>query len=124
MRQLRRNHSECGAPRSYQDQPFGIDAKTRRANRRVSPCTDVRAGDWVWRGDLLGAVGTTGNATGKLPYLHYVIATLVPYPWRITGEPQGWRKMFFLDPSAGLPSELIHCGRDRTIDGVSRTTRR
>jgi peptidoglycan LD-endopeptidase LytH len=64
---------------------------------------DVRSGDWVWRGDRLGAVGTTGNAAGKPAHLHYVIATLVPYPWRITGEPQGWRKMFFLDPSAELP---------------------
>jgi peptidoglycan LD-endopeptidase LytH len=50
-----------------------------------------------------GAVGATGNAAGKPPHLHYVIATLVPYPWRITNEPQGWRKMFFLDPSAELP---------------------
>jgi murein DD-endopeptidase MepM/ murein hydrolase activator NlpD len=64
---------------------------------------DVQAGDWVWPGERLGAVGTTGNAAGKPPHLHYVIATLVPYPWRITSEPQGWRKMFFLDPSDELP---------------------
>lgn len=61
---------------------------------------DVRDGDWVWRGAVIGAVGTTGNATGKAPHLHYVIATVVPYPWRITGGPQGWRRMFFLDPGA------------------------
>lgn len=63
---------------------------------------DVKRGDWVWRGQTIGAVGTTGNAAGKPPHLHYVIATVVPYPWRITGEPQGWRKMFFLDPGAEL----------------------
>jgi murein DD-endopeptidase MepM/ murein hydrolase activator NlpD len=71
--------------------------------------SDVRSGDWVWRGERIGAVGTTGNAAGKPPHLHYVIATLVPYPWRITGEPQGWRKMFFLDPGAAL---TLAPGRD------------
>ena len=63
---------------------------------------DVERGSWVWRGQTIGAVGTTGNAVGKPPHLHYVIATVVPYPWRVTGEPQGWRKMFFLDPGAEL----------------------
>lgn len=63
---------------------------------------DVGRGDWVWRGQVIGAVGATGNAAGKPPHLHYVIATIVPYPWRVTGEPQGWRKMFFLDPGAEL----------------------
>jgi murein DD-endopeptidase MepM/ murein hydrolase activator NlpD len=61
---------------------------------------DVAAGEWVWRGEVLGAVGSTGNAAGKPPHLHYAIITAVPYPWRITAEPQGWQKMFFLDPGA------------------------
>jgi murein DD-endopeptidase MepM/ murein hydrolase activator NlpD len=51
---------------------------------------------------MLGAVGSTGNAAGKPPHLHYAIVTPVPYPWRITGEPQGWQKMFFLDPGAEI----------------------
>lgn len=63
---------------------------------------DVAAGDWVRGGDTLGAVGSTGNAAGKPPHLHYAIITLAPYPWRITAESQGWQKMFFLDPGAEL----------------------
>jgi len=63
---------------------------------------DVAEGEWVWRGEAIGAVGSTGNAAGKPPHLHYAIITPVPYPWRITTEPQGWRRMFFLDPGAAL----------------------
>jgi murein DD-endopeptidase MepM/ murein hydrolase activator NlpD len=61
---------------------------------------DVEEGDWVWHGETVGAVGSTGNAAGKPPHLHYAIITAMPYPWRITTEPQGWQKMFFLDPGA------------------------
>jgi hypothetical protein len=30
--------------------------------------------------------------------LHYGIATMVPYPWRIDSAPLGWQKMFYLNP--------------------------
>ena len=63
---------------------------------------DVAAGDWLRSGETLGAVGSTGNAAGKPPHLHYAIVTPVPYPWRMSAEPQGWQKMFFLDPGADL----------------------
>jgi len=63
---------------------------------------DVAAGEWVGRGETLGAVGSTGNAAGKPPHLHYAIITIVPYPWRVTAQPQGWQKMFFLDPGAEI----------------------
>ena len=46
----------------------------------------------------LGTVGSSGNAVGKSPHLHYSIATLVPYPWRIDKDRQGWKKMFYLNP--------------------------
>lgn len=55
---------------------------------------------WLSRGERLGTVGDSGNAKGKPPHLHYSIATLIPYPWRIDGDPQGWKKMFYLDPTA------------------------
>ncbi|MBI5916300.1 MAG: M23 family metallopeptidase [Bacteroidetes bacterium] len=53
---------------------------------------------WVNCGEKIGTVGTSGNAVGKQPHLHYAIKTLVPYPWRIDGGRQGWRKMFYLNP--------------------------
>ena len=67
---------------------------------RICRAWTSREGDWVWRGETVGAVGSTGNAAGKPPHLHYAIITAMPYPWRITTEPQGWQKMFFLDPGA------------------------
>ncbi|HEB59025.1 MAG TPA: M23 family peptidase, partial [Gammaproteobacteria bacterium] len=35
---------------------------------------------------------------------HYSILTLIPYPWRWDASPQGWKKMFYLDPSIRLLS--------------------
>jgi murein DD-endopeptidase MepM/ murein hydrolase activator NlpD len=60
------------------------------------------AGSFVAQGDALGTVGTTGNAAGRPPHLHYTVLTLPPYPWRVDSEPQGWKKMFYLDPGALL----------------------
>jgi murein DD-endopeptidase MepM/ murein hydrolase activator NlpD len=53
---------------------------------------------WINRDETFGSVGTTGNAKGKPAHLHYAIVTLVPYPWRIDGAKQGWKKMFYLNP--------------------------
>ena len=53
---------------------------------------------WTSKKEKIGTVGTTGNAKGKSPHLHYSIATVIPYVWRIDGDKQGWKKMFYLDP--------------------------
>lgn len=58
----------------------------------------VRPLSGVDQGHELGTVGTTGNAAGKPPHLHYSLITLLPYPWRWDGDRQGWKKMFFLNP--------------------------
>jgi len=53
---------------------------------------------WVGRKEQIGTVGTSGNAKGKPPHLHYSIVTPIPYPWRIDTAKQGWKKMFYLNP--------------------------
>ena len=61
---------------------------------------DIEAGAFSWTssGERIGTVGTTGNAKGKPAHLHYSIMTLIPYPWRIDGAKQGWKKMFYVNP--------------------------
>ncbi len=46
----------------------------------------------------IGTVGNTGNAINTSAHLHYAIVTIIPYPWRIDGSKQGWRKMLYLNP--------------------------
>ncbi|MEM6346989.1 MAG: M23 family metallopeptidase [Bacteroidota bacterium] len=50
------------------------------------------------KGEKLATVGDSGNAKGKEPHLHYSLLTIIPYPWRIDSDRQGWKKMFFLNP--------------------------
>ncbi len=57
---------------------------------------------WIDKGEKIGTVGTTGNAKGKSPHLHYSIMTLIPYLWRIDRDHQGWKKMFYLNPTTYL----------------------
>ncbi|HYC85136.1 MAG TPA: M23 family metallopeptidase [Chryseosolibacter sp.] len=57
---------------------------------------------WTSPKDNIGSVGTTGNAKGRPPHLHYSLVTLVPYPWRADQTQQGWKKMFYLDPISYL----------------------
>ncbi len=58
---------------------------------------------FVRKGTLIGSVGTTGNAKGKPPHLHYAIVTLIPYWWRIDSQREGWKKIFYLNPIDFLP---------------------
>ena len=67
---------------------------------------DVGVGRWLARGEALGAVGTTGNAAGKPPHLHYSVFTVIPYPWRLRIGPQGWLRPFFLNPHDLLTRDL------------------
>jgi len=53
---------------------------------------------YVKSGEIIGTVGTSGNAKGKSPQLHYSILTLIPYIWKMDHDRQGWEKMFYLNP--------------------------
>lgn len=53
---------------------------------------------FVNKQSTIGTVGTSGNADGKSPHLHYSILTIIPYVWKIDSDRQGWKKMFYLNP--------------------------
>ena len=58
----------------------------------------VHPGDLIATQKAIGTVGDSGNAKGKPAHLHFSIVTLIPYPWRLDLSPQGWKKMFYLNP--------------------------
>lgn len=60
----------------------------------------------VRSGEAIGSVGTTGNAQGKPPHLHYSIISLIPLPSHYGfGMPVGWLRMFYIDPDGFLTSK-------------------
>jgi len=62
----------------------------------------IKNGDFVSQGREVGTVGTTGNAAGKQPHLHYAIITQIPYVWLFKAEKYGTDRMFFLNPHERL----------------------
>lgn len=59
-------------------------------------------GVFVRQGAEIGTVGTTGNAVGKAPHLHYAIITQIPYIWEFKADKYGFDRMFFLNPHEKL----------------------
>jgi murein DD-endopeptidase MepM/ murein hydrolase activator NlpD len=68
----------------------------------------VSVGSMVLSGEQIGELGDTGNAKGKAPHIHYSIVSLVPLPWLITTETQGWKRMFFLSPHDKLITDTTN----------------
>ena len=69
---------------------------------------NVSAFSFVTKNSIIGTVGNTGNASTTPSHLHYGIATLIPYPWRIDGSPLGWQKMFYLNPIDYVKGKSSH----------------
>ncbi len=59
---------------------------------------DIETLNWASKNEVIGTVGDSGNAKGKPPHLHYSIMTPIPHLWKIDDSPQGWRKMFYVNP--------------------------
>lgn len=62
----------------------------------------VSSWEFIKQGTEIGTVGTTGNAIGKAPHLHYAIISQIPYVWRYRAEKHGFDRMFFLNPHEKL----------------------
>ncbi len=60
--------------------------------------------DYAGKGDIIGAVGDSGNAKSKPPHLHYSVISLVPYVWKLSTEKQGWKRMFYMNPADSFVS--------------------
>jgi peptidoglycan LD-endopeptidase LytH len=66
------------------------------------------SGQWLNAGDSLGAVGSTGNAFGKPPHLHFSIVSLLPQISQYNPAlPQAWKRMFYVDPGMFLENSWI-----------------
>lgn len=65
---------------------------------------DIKVNNWefISLGSKVGTVGSTGNAAGKQPHLHYAIITQIPYVWLFKAERYGFDRMFFLNPHERL----------------------
>jgi peptidoglycan LD-endopeptidase LytH len=55
---------------------------------------------WIIKqGEQIGSIGNSGNAKDKPSHLHYAILNLIPRPLDLQFSTQGWKLMFYRNPS-------------------------
>lgn len=82
---------------------------------------DVSTGVFVQKGTPIGSVGTTGNAVGKPPHLHYSIITLIPHVWQYSADSHGFWRMWYLNPDENLrtkPPDSVSVTHSRSFKEV------
>ena len=47
---------------------------------------------------VIGTVGNTGNASKTPSHLHFGMGTLILRPWKMDDSPDGWKKIFYMNP--------------------------
>lgn len=77
--------SAAGGLTIYQFEPTGMFTYYYAHLDRYAP--DLREGQQVRRGDVIGYVGSTGNASPNAPHLHFAIFRLTPERQWWKGEP-------------------------------------
>ena len=56
----------------------------------------------VTTGDSIGSLGSSGNALGKHPHLHYSIVRLYPAFWEMDSSTHGYKKAIYINPNKYL----------------------
>ena len=65
--------------------------------------TKARQYERVKAGQLIGIVGSTGNAKGKQPHLHYSIKSMFPRIWKYDiSQKKSFNHTFYIDPGIYL----------------------
>jgi len=67
----------------------------------------ARPAAWVAGGEAIGSVGSTGNAQGKPPHLHYSILSPIPRLLAFRPVEQGWQRVFYRNPDALLRRQPV-----------------